>query len=133
MSSDAGEQAQTVSTTPGVAGGEGCSVTCRPNPYCLAAADILVEEGVCGDRSAAVAWLSEAGLVSHRSLFFRSIDRVKAAQRTGIARDTGGLDELTAEERDFSEEHGSSHLQGGKRESFFQAVFRILFTRPPTG
>ena len=133
MSSDAGEECQTVSTTPGVASSEGWSVTCRPNPYCLAAADILVEEGVCDDRSAAIAWLSEAGLVSHRSLFFRSIDRVKAAHRTGAASDTNSLDNPTAEERAFSAEHSSSHLHAGKRESFVQAVFRILFTRPPTG
>jgi len=133
MSSDAGEESQTVSTTPGVASSEGWSVTCRPNPYCLAAADILVEEGVCDDRSAAIAWLSEAGLVSHRSLFFRSIDRVKAAHRTGTARDTYALDDQTAEESDLHAEHGSSHLHGGKRESFFQAVFHILFTRPPAG
>ncbi len=126
MNSAADEQAQTVPTTPTVSGGEGYSVPCRPNPYCLAAADILVEEGVCADRSAAIAWLSEAGLVSHRSLFFRAIDRVKAAHGTGTARDIGGLEDQTAE-------HCSSHLHEGKRESFFHAVCRILFTRPPTG
>lgn len=131
MNSDAVERAQADATTPGAAGGEGCSVTCRPTSHCLAAADILVEEGVCADRSTAIAWLCEAGLVSHRSLFFRSIDRVKAAHRTGAAGDAGGVDDQAAKERDLSAEHGSSHLRGGKRESFFQAVFRVLFTRPP--
>ena len=84
MGSDAGDQSHVVSATHGAALDEGRSVTCRPTRHCLAAADILVEEGVCADPSAAIAWLSEAGLVSHRSLFFRSIDRVKAAHSTGV-------------------------------------------------
>ena len=53
-------------------------VTCRPTAYCLAAAEILVEGGVCRDQRAAIAWLCEAGLVSHRTLFYRAADRVAA-------------------------------------------------------
>ena len=76
MNSDVRDQ----TTLPPVvtAASDGTEVTCRPNVYCLAAAEILIEEGVCPDQSTAVAWLCEAGLVSHRTLFFRAVDRVAA-------------------------------------------------------
>ena len=56
-------------------------VVTRGSAHCLEAAEILVEEGVCPDLSTAIAWLCEAGLVSHRTLFFRAVDRVRAHQR----------------------------------------------------
>jgi len=61
----------------------GVEVVCRPNAECLAAAEILVDEGVCPDMSAAIAWLCEAGMVSHRTLFFRAVDRLAEQRRSG--------------------------------------------------
>jgi hypothetical protein len=62
-------------------------VTCRPNIYCLAAADILVENGVCRNQSEAIAWLCEGGLASHRTLFFRALEKVaedKHCRQAGV-------------------------------------------------
>ena len=69
--------------------------------------------------------LIAATAITHHRAF---VTRNKADYHDVICRD-----DLTAEERAFSVEHDSSHLHAGKRDSFFQAVFRILFTRPPTG
>ncbi len=81
MNSGTSDHTAAVSAAPAEPDAGAGEVTCRPNRYCMAAAGILVDEGVCPDLSAAVAWLCEAGMVSHRTLFFRAVDRVAESGR----------------------------------------------------
>jgi hypothetical protein len=93
MNAEPGNQTTTAPGSVDASTG-GSTVTCRPNDYCLAAADILVKEGVCLDHSAAITWLCEARLESHHPLFFRTVEIAGVAalrqQAVGVTRVSAG-------------------------------------------